>query len=129
MVYTVYTRTHFLIHTLLYTPQSQGLEDTTKPGSVLALSNLSYRGLGHTHNLPTCNAGDCAVFSQKPREQHLKDALADLNKNLPVSYNLQHAPVTLHDTGIPPERNPNWVLNAIQLSYSFKLHPFLLMFI
>ena len=81
-------------------PQSQGLEETTKPGSVLALSNLSYRGLGHTHNLPTCNASDCAVFSQKPRDQHLKDALADLNNNLPVSCNLQHAPVSLHDRSL-----------------------------
>ena len=65
--------------------QSQGLEDIVKPGAVLAMSNLSYRGLGHTHNLPTCNAGDSAVFSQKPREQHLKDALADVNNSLPVS--------------------------------------------
>lgn len=102
----VHTPTRNHMHTYIHTlhSQSQGLEQIVKPGSVLALSNLSYRGLGHTHNLPTCNAGDCAVFSQKPREQHLKDALADLNKNLPVSHNLLHAPVTLHDSGlsVPP---------------------------
>ena len=84
------------MHTLH--PQSQGLEEAVKPGSVLVLSNLSYRGLGHTHNLPTCNAGDCAVFSQKPREQHLKDALADLNKNLPVSHNVLQCHVDLYTT-------------------------------
>lgn len=82
------------MHTLH--PQSQGLEEAVKPGSVLVLSNLSYRGLGHAHNLPTCNAGDCAVFSQKPREQHLKDALADLNKNLPVSHNVLQCHVHVH---------------------------------
>ena len=69
-----------------FTHQSQGLEDIVKPGAVLAMSNLSYRGLGHTHNLPTANAGDCSLFSQKPREQHLRNALAEINNSLPVSY-------------------------------------------
>ena len=73
-------------NTMSYIMQSQGLEDIVKPGAILAMSNLSYRGLGHTHNLPTCNAGDSTVFSQKPREQHLKDAIADVNNNLPVSF-------------------------------------------
>lgn len=65
--------------------QARALEDLVIPGVLVAVSNLSYRGIGHSHHLPTANAGDSCVFSQHPREQHLKSALEEVSHELPVS--------------------------------------------
>ena len=67
-------------------PQAHALEDLVVPGMLVAVSNLSYLGLGYAHHLPSANAGDTSVFSQHPREQHLKSALQELSKNMPVSW-------------------------------------------
>lgn len=67
-------------------PQAHALEDLVVPGMLVAVSNLSYQGLGYAHHLPSANAGDTSVFSQHPREQHLKSALQELSKNMPVSW-------------------------------------------
>lgn len=68
------------------TPQAHALEDLVVPGMLVAVSNLSYQGLGYAHHLPSANAGEGSVFSQHPREQHLKSALQELSRNMPVSW-------------------------------------------
>ena len=66
-------------------PPSQALafDDIVTPGALLAVSNLSYRG--HAHQLPTATAGDGCIFSQNPKEPHLRQALTELQSSLPVS--------------------------------------------
>jgi len=65
--------------------QARALEDLVIPGALVAVSNLSYRGIGYSHHLPTANAGDRCVVSQHPREHHLKSALEEVSHELPVS--------------------------------------------
>lgn len=66
--------------------QWYGLEEVVSVGVVLALSNLSYRGSSPSHPWPTAALNDHAVVSHNPREKHLKLALDDLQKQLPVSW-------------------------------------------
>ena len=72
-------------------PQAHALEDLVVPGVLVAVSNLSYQGLGYGHHLPSANAGESSVFSQHPREQHLKTALQELLRNMPVSWRCMSA--------------------------------------
>ena len=72
-------------------PQAHALEDLVVPGMLVAVSNLSYQGLGYGHHLPSANAGESSVFSQHPREQHLKTALQELLRNMPVSWRCMSA--------------------------------------
>ena len=71
------------------TPQAHALEDLVVPGALVAVSNLSYQGLGYGHHLPSSTAGEGRVFSQHPREQHLKSALQELFRNMPVSWEIK----------------------------------------
>lgn len=65
--------------------QIYGLEDVMVVGVVLALSNLSYRGIGATPPWPTAALNDLTVIGSNPREKHLVAAVARLQSQLPVS--------------------------------------------
>ena len=62
--------------------QSYAIEGLVTPGSLLSVSNLSYRD--HGHRLPTASATDITTFSQSPQDIHLKNALAELKEKIPV---------------------------------------------
>ena len=64
------------------TMQSYAIEGLVTPGSLLSVSNLSYRD--HGHRLPTASATDITTFSQSPQDIHLKNALAELKEKIPV---------------------------------------------
>ena len=86
-----HTHAHTHAHAHTYTHiQARDLHDVVKPGALLTAVNLTYRGVDHTHNIPTATAGDCTLFSQRPRESYLKEALEQLRQNLPVSLKLKH---------------------------------------
>lgn len=70
----------------LVSVQWYGLEEVVSVGVVLALANLSYRGTSPSHPWPTATLSDHTVVSQNPREKHLKQALDNFLKQLPVSW-------------------------------------------
>lgn len=61
--------------------EALAFDDIVTPGALLVVSNLSYRG--HAHQLPTATAGDGCIFSQNPKEPHLRQALTELQSSLP----------------------------------------------
>ncbi len=68
-----------------HTTQAHFLQDVIQPGALLAVTNLTYRGLDHTHNVPTVTVRDMTVFSHRPTDQHLCTAMDQLRAALPVS--------------------------------------------
>ncbi|XP_057695654.1 breast cancer type 2 susceptibility protein isoform X2 [Corythoichthys intestinalis] len=58
-----------------------GLADVVKPNALLALSNLQLRGQS-SRPTPVVYAGDLAVFSTSPKEEHLQRGLGPLRDQL-----------------------------------------------
>ena len=59
-------------------------EGVVTAGCLVAVSNLRYQ-VGSGLGPPTGHVTDRTVFSQRPLEEHLSDALTELKRNLPVS--------------------------------------------
>ena len=72
-------------YVLIFVGQVHCLGDIVHPGALLSVTNLTYRGIDHTHNIPTATMKEVTLFSQRPTNQYLVTALDQLRTSLPVS--------------------------------------------